>query len=112
MRRSSGSIASLLLRSRARPTGSSIRALARGVDAGADRLDALRAPRNAERGNADLVRALHAYALDLRDFALEVQSAPANRRDAQARLARSPAAREIQRAEAELARAGYSLSSL
>ena len=102
----------ILARSRGRPTVGSIRALARGVDAGADRLDALRAPRDAEQGNADLVRALRAYALDLRDFALEMQSAPAARRDAQTRLARSPAVREIQRAEAELARAGYSLSSI
>jgi hypothetical protein len=102
----------ILVRSRARPTVRGIRTLARDVDAGADRLDALHAPRDAEQGNDELVRALRAYALDLRDFALEVQSAPGERRDAQARLARSPAVREIQRAEAELARAGYSLSSL
>ena len=99
----------ILVRARGRATPVAIRSLARAVDAGAARLDGLRPPREAESGNDELVCALHAYALDLRDFALELRLSPAARREAALRLAHSAAMRAIQRAEADLARAGYPL---
>src|SRR4051812_11489727 len=46
--------------------------IARDLDAASARLAKLRAPGSAESANGDLADALHAYALDLRDFAVEV----------------------------------------
>jgi len=86
-------------------------AVQRAVDASADRLAKLRPPSDAAGANDSLVRALRAYALDLGDFALDAKSLPTSElRESQSRLARSPAVIDIQRAEADLRRAGYSLT--
>lgn len=84
--------------------------IAGDLDAAAGRLEELDPPQDAEAANADLASALRSYALDLRDFAVEVRGAPRARREAQTRLARSAAVRAIQRAQAELARAGYAVT--
>jgi hypothetical protein len=81
------------------------------VDAAATRLAKLHPPRDAADANADLVRALRAYALELGDFAVAAASLSAGElRESQSRLARSPAVLDLQRAEAKLRDAGYSLT--
>ena len=77
----------------------------------ADELERTRPPADAQGAHDEFTRALRAYALTMSDFLLEFRTARTNRRRGEAltRLSRSPAARELQRARASLARAGYEL---
>jgi hypothetical protein len=76
----------------------------------ADELDALAAPDDADDANGDLVEGLREFAATVDAEAPTITHARgAEAREALSRLARSQGVKDIQRAEGDLRRAGYSL---